>query len=179
MTPLPRLTRPAQAIPLAPSRPSSRVTALACGLAAVLALPAAAQPAAAPSALASAAAAAPAATQPGCATVEVHNLRPGQGFLMVAAFADAASFRSRPAVSLRLPAAEAPTMRFPLCGLAGDVVALTLYQDLDGDGKLGVNLVGMPTEPWGSSGTPGAFGPSWDTGKVALDGTPITVKLSQ
>ena len=173
MTPLPRLTRPAQAIPLAPSRPSSRVTALACGLAAVLALPAAAQPAAAPSALASA------ATQPGCATVEVHNLRPGQGFLMVAAFADAASYRSRPAVSLRLPAAEASTMRFALCGLASDVVALTLFQDLDGDGKLGVNLVGMPTEPWGSSGTPGAFGPSWDTGKVALDGTPITVRLSQ
>ena len=136
----------------------SRATVLACGLAALLALPAAAQT--------------------GCATVEVHNVRPGQGFLMVAAFADAASFRSRPAVSLRLPAGEA-TMRFPLCGLAGDVVALTLFQDLDGDGKMGVNLVGMPTEPWGSSGSPGAFGPSWDTGKVALDGSTLVVHLSQ
>ena len=144
-------------------------TRLAFGLAAALALPAVAQPAAAQ----------PVAALPGCATVEVHNLRPGQGFLMVAAFADAASYRTRPAVSLRLPAAEASTMRFPLCGLAGDVVALTLFQDLDGDGKMGVNLVGMPTEPWGSSGTPGAFGPSWDTGKVALDGKPITVRLSQ
>ena len=141
-----------------------RATALAFGLAAALALPAAAQPAAA---------------QPGCVTIEVHNVRPGQGFLMVAAFADAASFRSRPALALRLPAAEAATMRFPLCGLAGDVVALTLFQDLDGDGKMGANLVGMPTEPWGASGTPGAFGPTWDTGKVALDGNPIIVRLSQ
>ena len=146
-----------------------RATALAFGLAAALALPAAAQPATAQ----------PAAAQPGCVTVEVHNVRPGQGFLMVAAFADAASFRSRPALALRLPAAEAATMRFPLCGLAGDVVALTLFQDLDGDGKMGANLVGMPTEPWGASGTPGAFGPTWDTGKVALDGNPIIVRLSQ
>ena len=164
------LTRP----PLASWLASRLASRLAFGLAAALALPAVAQPAAAQPTVAQ-----PAAAQPGCATVEVHNLRPGQGFLMVAAFADAASFRSRPAVSLRLPAAEASAMRFPLCGLSGDVVALTLFQDLDGDGKLGVNLVGMPTEPWGSSGTPGAFGPSWDTGKVALDGTPITVKLSQ
>ena len=141
----------------------SRAHLLACGLATVLALPAAAQPAAA---------------QPGCATVEVHNVRPGQGFLMLAAFADAASFRSKPAVSLRLPAGEA-RMSFPLCGLTGDVVALTLFQDLDGDGKMGANQVGMPTEPWGSSGTPGAFGPSWDTGKVALDGRTIVVLLSQ
>ena len=152
-----------------PPRATVLATALACGLAAALALPAASQPVAAQ----------PAAAQPGCATVEVHHVRPGQGFLMLAAFADAASFRSRPAVALRLPAAEATTMRFPLCGLAGDLVALTLFQDLDSDGKMGVNLVGMPTEPWGSSGTPGAFGPSWDTGKVALDGSLIVVRLSQ
>ena len=155
MTTCPLLTWPPRAITLA--------TTLACGLAAALTLPAAAQPT---------------ATQPSCATVEVHNVRPGQGFLMVAAFTDAASFRSRPAVALRLPAGEA-TMRFPLCGLAGEVVALTLFQDLDGDGKMGANLVGMPTEPWGSSGTPGASGPTWDTAKVALGGNPITVRLSQ
>lgn len=152
-----------------PQRATVLATALACGLAAALALPAASQPAAAQ----------PVAAQPGCTTVEVYHVRPGQGFLMLAAFADAASFRSRPVVALRLPAAEAMTMRFPLCGLAGDVVMLTLFQDLDSDGKMGVNLVGMPTEPWGSSGTPGAFGPSWDTGKVALDGNPIVVRLSQ
>ena len=152
-----------------PQRATVLATALACGLAAALALPAASQPAAAQ----------PVAAEPGFATVEVHHVRPGQGFLMLAAFADAASFRSRPVVALRLPAAEATTMRFPLCGLAGDAVALTLFQDLDSDGKMGVNRVGMPTEPWGASGTPGAFGPSWDTGKVALDGNPIVVRLSQ
>ena len=161
MTSFPRLTWPPLAFALA--------STLASALAATLALPVAAQ---------QPAAAQPAAALPGCATVEVQNVRPGQGFLMVAAFVDAASFRGLPAVALRLPAGEA-TMRFPLCGLAGDVVALTLFQDLDGDGKMGTNGVGMPTEPWGSSGSPGAFGPTWDTGKVALDGNPIVVRLSQ
>ena len=83
-----------------PPRATVLAAALACGLAAALALPAASQPVAAQ----------PAANQPGCATVEVHHLRPGQGFLMLAAFADATSFRSRPAVALRLPAAEATTI---------------------------------------------------------------------
>ena len=58
-------------------------------------------------------------------------------------------------------------------------MALTLLQNLDSDGKMGVTLVGMPTDPGGASGTPGAFGPSWDTGKVALDGNPIVVRWSQ
>jgi len=114
-----------------------------------------------------------------CATVQVDNVRAKTGHLMVAAFASADSFNKTPLVALRLPAGETTKMSFQLCGLSGNEVALTLFQDLDGDGKMARNLVGMPTEPWGSSGTPGAFGPSWETGKVALDGRAIAVKLSQ
>lgn len=123
---------------------------------------------------------APAASAPaaGCATVEVHNVRPQQGFLLVAAYADADSFGKKSLVSRRVPAGDATT-RFELCGLGGGSVALTMYQDLDSDNKMGKNLLGMPTEPWGSSGKPGSFGPSWDTGKVALDGSAIVVRLSQ
>lgn len=123
-------------------------------------------------------AATPTAIPATCATVEVLNVRPGQGHLMVAAYADAGTFLKTPSVSLRLPAGDA-TMRFQLCGLAGNSVALALFQDLDSDGKMGSNLVGMPTEPWGSSGSPGAFGPTWDTARVARNGATITVRLSQ
>jgi uncharacterized protein (DUF2141 family) len=123
------------------------------------------------------AASAPAFAQ-SCATVEVENVRPQQGFLMVAAYAGADSYGKSPVTSLRLPAGDAK-MSFQVCGLSGTEVAFTLFQDLDGDGKMGRNLLGMPTEPWGSSGTPGAFGPSWETGRVALDGSTISVKMSQ
>ncbi|HZF78854.1 MAG TPA: DUF2141 domain-containing protein [Rubrivivax sp.] len=113
----------------------------------------------------------------GCATVEVENVRPQQGHLMLAAYASAEDFGKKPLASLRLPAGEA-RMRFVFCGLSGEAVALTLFQDLDSDGRMGKNVLGVPSEPWGASGTPGAFGPAWDTGKVPLDGRAITVRLS-
>jgi uncharacterized protein (DUF2141 family) len=117
-----------------------------------------------------------AAAPNGCVQVDVHNVRPQQGHLMVAAYGDADSFNKKPLAQMRLPAGEAVTS-FQLCGLSGDVVALTMFQDLDSDGKMAKNLLGMPTEPWGASGSPGTFGPSWDTGRVPLDGTVIVVKL--
>ncbi len=135
--------------------------------------PAFAQTAAAPEAKASAPEAAPTA----CATVEIENVRPQQGQLMVAAYASAETFGKRPLKSIRVPAGEA-RMSVQLCGLSGTEVALMLFQDLDSDGKMGRNLMGMPTEPWGSSGKPSMFGPQWDTGKVALNGSPIAVKMS-
>ncbi|MEO5734070.1 MAG: DUF2141 domain-containing protein [Rubrivivax sp.] len=118
------------------------------------------------------------AANPGCATVEVQNVRPQQGRLMVAAFTSAETFAKTSVSSLALPAGDA-TMRFELCGLSGDTVALTLFQDLNSDGKLGTNLVGIPNEPWGASGRPGMMGPKWDATKVTLDGQPIVVQMSK
>jgi len=113
-----------------------------------------------------------------CAQVEVTNVRPQQGHLMLVAYGDAESYNKKPLVALRLTAGEA-TMSFQVCGLAGTEVALSLFQDLDSDGKMGRNVLGIPTEPWGSSGAPGAFGPKWETGRVSLDGKPIAVRMSQ
>jgi uncharacterized protein (DUF2141 family) len=121
----------------------------------------------------------PAHAQHGCAMVEVQNLRPGQGQLMVVAYGSADTYRKKPLSQLRLPAGDNAIQRFQLCGLAGSgEVALTLFQDLDSDGRMGANIVGMPTEPWGSSGSPGTFGPSWETGRVKLDGSVIVVRMS-
>lgn len=118
------------------------------------------------------------AAEPGCATVEVQNVRPQQGRLMVAAYLNAETFGKTSASSLALPAGDA-TMRFQLCGLAGAEVALTLYQDLDSDGKLNVNLLGMPSEPWGASGSPGLTGPKWEATKVPLNGETVVVRMSR
>jgi uncharacterized protein (DUF2141 family) len=114
-----------------------------------------------------------------CATVEVQNLRPDEGMLMVAAFSDAASFNKAPVAALQMRASAA-TMTFPLCGLAGGSVALKLFQDLNGNGKLDANVFGIPTEPWGASGKPAAMSaPTWETTWVPLDGTTIVVRLSK
>ena len=138
------------------------------------ATPPAADAAPAPAASASA----PSAPATVCIAVEVQNVRPQQGMLMAAAYGDAASYGKQAMARIRVPAGEATT-RFELCGIQGNTLAISMFQDLDSDGKMGKNIMGMPTEPWGSSGTPGMFGPSWETGKVTLDGSVVVVKLSQ
>lgn len=165
-------------VPRVPSTPTSRLLgAAALALLALLAVEAHAQPAAAVNApVAVPADAAPPAA--GCITVQVHNVRPGQGLLMLAAYADAETFGKRPVQALRAPVGASETLELQLCGLTGPHLALMAYQDLDSDGKMGRNVLGMPSEPWGSSGKPGAFGPSWDSGKVARDGQPVSVTLS-
>jgi uncharacterized protein (DUF2141 family) len=121
----------------------------------------------------------PAVPAAGCVQVQVENVRPEQGMLMIAAYGDAASFNKAPLVATQMPAGGA-TMNFALCGVAGTSVALTLFQDLNGNGKLDANAFGVPTEPWGASGKPAAMAaPTWDATSVPLDGTTIVVKLSK
>jgi uncharacterized protein (DUF2141 family) len=114
----------------------------------------------------------------GCAAVEVQNLRTGQGPLMLAAYTDAANFRKTAASQLQV-AVTGETMTIQVCGLTGNAVALTLYQDLNSNGKLDANPFGMPTEPWGASGRPAPMGPSWDSAQVPLGADAIVVKLSK
>jgi uncharacterized protein (DUF2141 family) len=137
------------------------------------ALSAQAQDAAPPPA---AAASAP-ATAPFCIEVEVQNVRPQQGLLFLAAYGSAETFNKKPLAAVKTAAGDAIT-KLQMCGISGDTIAISMFQDLDSDGKMGKNIMGMPTEPWGSSGTPGMFGPSWETGKVTLNGSAVVVKLS-
>jgi len=119
------------------------------------------------------------ATPAGCVQLEVQNVRAEQGMLMVAAYGDAGSFNKAPLVATQLRAGAA-TMSFALCGVSGSSLALTLYQDLNGNGKLDANAFGVPSEPWGASGKQAAMtAPSWDSSAVALDGSTVVVKLSK
>ena len=115
-----------------------------------------------------------------CAKVEVQNVRPGQGSLMVAAYADGASFDKTQEAGVKTPAGDAATRTLTLCGLSGREISLTLYQDLNDNGKLDSNVFGIPTEPWGASGKPAAMSaPTWASTAVPLDDKTIVVKLSK
>ena len=114
-----------------------------------------------------------------CANIEVQNVHPDQGMLMLVAYTDANSYNKTPSAATQMRSGTA-TMIFPLCGLDGSTVALMLYQDLNGNGKLDRNVLGIPSEPWGASGTPAAMSaPTWAATAVPLDGTTIVVKLSK
>jgi len=114
-----------------------------------------------------------------CVTLEVQNVRPDQGMLMIAAYGDAVTFNKTPLAATMVRAGPETTV-FPLCHLSGSSVAVVLYQDLNGNGKLDANALGIPTEPWGASGKPAAMSaPTWEATVVPLDGSTIVVKLSK
>jgi len=113
-----------------------------------------------------------------CVRVEVHNVRPQQGMLMVAAYAEAENYNKKP-LTLMQVRPDKDSVHFDVCGATGPSLALSLFQDINGNQKLDTNVIGIPSEPWGASGKPSNFeAPRWETTQVPVD-RPIVVKLSQ
>jgi uncharacterized protein (DUF2141 family) len=113
-----------------------------------------------------------------CVRVEVHNVRPQQGMLMVAAYAEAENYNKKP-LTLMQVRPDKDQVHFDVCGATGPSLALSLFQDINGNQKLDTNVIGIPSEPWGASGKPSNFeAPRWETTQVPVD-RPIVVKLSQ
>ena len=135
------------------------VAGAACVAAAILAVlppPAIAQPSVAPSAAAGI-----------CVTVEIRNVRAGQGQLFIGAYGDEAAFAARkPSQGLVLRPTE-DAVRVPLCGVSAASLAVLVYQDLNDNGRMDANPFGVPSEPYGSSGRPAAMAPpSWERARV-------------
>jgi uncharacterized protein (DUF2141 family) len=87
-----------------------------------------------------------------------------QGVIMVAVFAseDAYNGKGAPAKVTGVPATAAD-VKGVLEGLAPGRYAIKVFHDIDGDGQMGVNPFGMPTEPFAfSNDAKGEMGPaSW------------------
>ena len=97
--------------------------------------------------------------------VEISNVGTSEGMLYIQILAGEEAFKaSAPAIAqFILPAAE-PVVAFTLDSLPAGDYAIRVMHDLDGDGELATNMVGMPKEPWGiSNNAKGRFGPpKWD-----------------
>jgi uncharacterized protein (DUF2141 family) len=114
-----------------------------------------------------------------CPVVEIHNVRENTGTLMVVVYADAASYNKKPAFATMVKATGG-VATVKACGVEGAEMAVSVFQDLNDDGKMNSNVFGIPEEPWGASGSPSAFSaPVWETTKVAVSTSPIIVKLSK
>lgn len=120
----------------------------------------------------------PASASATCAVeVEVKNLTPNQGRIQLAAYASSETFFKKPtAAAARDAGAETSTV-IPLCDLPAGPVSVIVFQDLNGNGRLDRNPLGIPTEPWGTSGRGGSFGPpTWDGTQVPASGR-IVIQL--
>lgn len=115
------------------------------------------------SALTLAAALGAAASDEASLTVEVEGLAP-QGAVMMALFATPEAWNGGEAVAGQRVAVESHTVTVEFGALPAGDYAIRMYHDVDGDGELDMNLMGIPSEPFGfSNNARGRFGPaSWD-----------------
>lgn len=91
----------------------------------------------------------------------VRGLRPAESRLQVAVFEGAQGFPDADAAAERTTVdAGSETAQLTLTLKSGVVAAIAVFQDLDGNGVLTKNGLGIPTEPYGfSNNARGTFGP--------------------
>lgn len=114
-----------------------------------------------------------------CPTLNVTGLKPDEGVLMIAVYAKSDEFFKKPAW-MTAQKVSAASMQIPVCNLDAEEIAITAFQDMNGNQKLDMNPIGIPTEPYAASGTPAMFGaPTWNDTKVAYKGAtaPIAIKF--
>ncbi|HYC02062.1 MAG TPA: DUF2141 domain-containing protein [Azospirillaceae bacterium] len=113
-------------------------------------------------------------------TVTVANAVPDQGAIRAVIFDSAAAMDKgdKPVAALQVRViGGAATFAFDL---PAGRYAVRAYQDLDGDGRMGTNLLGIPSEPYGfSNDAMGTMGqPSFEQAAVAHDAAPRAVTLT-
>lgn len=100
------------------------------------------------------------AARAGEVEVTVEDIRSAEGRLMLQVVRDQRGFEGEddPALQLVLEPAV-PSVRFST-ELKPGTYGIRVLQDIDGNGELNENVLGMPTEPWAfSNNAAGNFGP--------------------
>jgi uncharacterized protein (DUF2141 family) len=120
------------------------------------------------------------APEPATLKLELRGLKP-QGQVLVALYGSEGAWNAKKGAvrELRQPV-KAMQARIELAGLAPGRYGAMIFQDLNMNGRMDFNLVGMPTEPYGfSNNSRGLFGPpAWNTAAFRLGGDAVhSVKL--
>jgi uncharacterized protein (DUF2141 family) len=104
-------------------------------------------------------------------SVTIRNVQHPEAPLLVQILPGEAGFAGevRPLAALRIPA-RAGSTTVALDSLPAGEYAIRVMQDLDANGELNTNLVGLPVEPWGiSNDALGRFGPPrWEDARFAF-----------
>lgn len=94
-----------------------------------------------------------------CLTLEVYGINQSQGYLYVTIYDSKDNFMKAPIAAFRAEV-KADTLRIPCQGLPPGEYALSLYQDVNGNGRLDTGTFGIPQEPYGfSNNAKGVMGP--------------------
>lgn len=102
-------------------------------------------------------------------TLRVDDVKSAQGNLMVSVFDSAASFMRKPVANAIVPAVAGSTT-VVLKDLPAGNYAIAIFHDANGNGKMDMNMVGIPTEDYAfSNNAMGQMGPpTFDSARMEL-----------
>lgn len=114
--------------------------------------------------------------------VRVVGARAGIGPVRCAIYRDASRFMTRDGIwqGASIIATDG-TAQFSFTVATGSRIAVSVFQDLDGDAAFDRGAMGVPVEPWGTSGKFSAFlPPSWQHSSIVpeVDGSEIVISLA-
>lgn len=93
-------------------------------------------------------------------TITVENIRNMDGLLKVCVFDNEADFMQQPVICEDVTDFSKPEHELSLSIPIGRRYAIIVYHDLNANGKLDRNILGIPSEPYGFSNNPSTrFGP--------------------
>jgi uncharacterized protein (DUF2141 family) len=104
--------------------------------------------------------------------ITIRNVRSAEGRIMVALYADDDAYAAqRQTLGSMLPA-RTGEVRAVFAGLPDGRYGIAVFHDIDGDEKLGANLLGYPTEPFGfGNDAEVRFSrPAFDAAAIAVSG---------
>jgi uncharacterized protein (DUF2141 family) len=140
----------------------TKFNALIAGLAGAVVLLAAAHPARAETA---------AAAPTGVLTVTLQGMDEHKGAVRIALFASEAGYdgQGAPVRAVEVPV-DAATESVSFSGLAPGRYAFKMFHDINGNGEMDANFMGIPVEPFAfSNNAPARFGPAkWDAASFDL-----------
>ena len=114
-------------------------------------------------------------------TVRVEGLSTTAGHVKIAIFdkADAFPDDEKAIQREKVPVGDKLEAVWVINGLAPGQYGVAVFHDIDDDGVLDTNFVGMPKEPYGfSNNARGTFGPpAYEATTFAFDGQPMTISI--
>ncbi len=111
-------------------------------------------------------------------SIEVGNITELKGTVMVALYVNGETWLGKPAQGFGAPANAAKVI-VKFADVPAGTYAAAIFQDINGNGKMDSNVIGIPTEPFGfSNNAMGSFGPpKFDAAKFVMADTATTIKL--
>lgn len=121
-------------------------------------------------ALATPAAALAQATETSSLTV-TFDVAEAEGYVMIGLYADQAAYDAGTPIRAERVAVRGASGRVVFEGLAPGDYAIKAFHDVDGDGDMGTNPFGLPTEPYAfSNNARGNMGPArWSQARFEVD----------